>query len=277
MGVTNYTKADESEEEQVSDECKQMLLSLPKTRGSRTSHLYQYQGFWCQTAEIQAIASFQKHFQAFDSDVVVASIPKSGTTWLKALAFAVANRDRFPVSDDAEHPLLTSNPHDLTFRHTHSLYPSSADSLKSSNWRIVYICRNPFDAFVSTWHFMGSLFPLSLEEAFEMFCQGLIGYGPFWDHMLGYWKESLGDVWKTSKMTLIYVKKLAEFFKCPFSLEDERNGVIEKIVKLCSFENLKELEVNKKGKSLLNFEKGRGGGLDELFEPSNGGEVVQSN
>ncbi len=30
-----------------------------------------------------------------------------------------------------------------------------------------------------------------LDEAFEMYCKGIIGFGPFWEHMLGYWKESI--------------------------------------------------------------------------------------
>ncbi|GMN27287.1 hypothetical protein TIFTF001_041011 [Ficus carica] len=301
MGFTNYTEAKSEEEELVSEEWKQMILSLPKERGWRTSHLYEYQGFWCQIAKIQAIANFQKHFQSFYSDVVLASIPKSGTTWLKALAFAVTNRDRFSVTSDS-HPLLTSNPHDLVpfFEYklyannqtpcfsnffsfdqrrlfgTHIPYPSLADSIKTSNCRIVYICRNPFDCFVSTWHFLGPLTSLSLEEAFEMFCQGIIGYGPFWEHMLGYWKESLERPEKglflmyeeLKEDPLFHLKRLAKFLKCPFSLEEERSGVVEKIKKLCSFQNLKELEVNKKGKSIMSFEN------EKLFRKGEVGDWV---
>lgn len=29
-----------------------------------------------------------------------------------------------------------------------------------------------------------------LEEAFEMFCNGVHAFGPHWDHVLGYWKAS---------------------------------------------------------------------------------------
>ena len=50
------------------------------------------------------------------------------------------------------------------------------------------------------------------------------------------------------------MKKLAEFLGFPFSLEEERVGDVEKIAKLCSFENMKELEVNKAGKSIKYFE-----------------------
>ncbi|KAL8265179.1 hypothetical protein R6Q59_023309 [Mikania micrantha] len=44
------------------------------------------------------------------------------------------------------------------------------------------------------------------------------------------------------------VKKLAEFIGHPITMEEEKAGVIENIVNLCSFENLRSLEVNKSGK-----------------------------
>ncbi|KAK9912609.1 hypothetical protein M0R45_036465 [Rubus argutus] len=286
MAITENPSLDH-EEEKISDESKQLLLSLPKEKGWRTLHLYLFQGFWCQSLEIQSIIAFHKHFQARDSDIVVASIPKSGTTWLKALTFAVVNRHRFAVSKS--HPLLTSNPHDLVpfFEYklyannqlpdlskfpeprlfgTHIPFPSLA-TIKNSNCKIVYICRNPFDTFISSWHFTNkvkpqSQAPISLDEAFDMYCKGIVGFGPFWDHMLGYWKESLNRPEKVLFLRYedmkedgaLHLKKLAKFLGFPFSLEEERGGEIGKIAKLCGFGNMKKLEVNKTGKSIKNFE-----------------------
>ncbi|KAM4113442.1 hypothetical protein ACJW30_05G220900 [Castanea mollissima] len=244
--------------------------------------------FWCQAIEIQSIVSFQRHFQASDNDVVLATIPKSGTTWLKALAFAIVNRKCFSLENI--HPLLTLNPHDLVpfFEYklyanrqlpdlsnlphprlfgTHLPFPSLPTSIKKSGCQVVYICRNPFDTFISSWHFLnkvdpGSKAPMSLDEAFEMYCKGVIRFGPFWDHMLWYWKESIERPHKVlflkyedlKEDVTFHLKKLAEFLGFPFSLEEERAGDVEKIAKLCSFENMKELEVNKAGKSIKYFE-----------------------
>ena len=54
--------------------------------------------------------------------------------------------------------------------------------------------------------------------------------------------------------TVSQVKKLAEFVGFPFSEEEENSGVAEQILELCSLSNLKELEVNKHGGIMPNFE-----------------------
>nr|GFB64880.1 cytosolic sulfotransferase 5-like [Tanacetum cinerariifolium] len=40
------------------------------------------------------------------------------------------------------------------------------------------------------------------------------------------------------------VRKLAAFMEMSFSVEEEEKGVVEAIVKICSYENLTSLEVN---------------------------------
>ncbi|XP_058782573.1 cytosolic sulfotransferase 15-like [Vicia villosa] len=267
-----------------------MILSLPREKGWRTPYIYLFQGFWCQPAEIQAISIFQNHFQAKDSDVFVATVPKSGTTWLKALTFAIVNRQDHLISSK-NHPLFSFNPHDLVpfieynvyGKHdqipdlsnfheprlfgTHIPFDSLPNSIKDSNCKIVYICRNPFDTFISSWIFVNKIKPtsmptLKLEEAFEMYCNGLVGFGPFWNHMLGYWNESkerqknvLFLKYEDMKEDVnFHLKNLAMFLECPFSLVEENEGVIENIIKLCSFEKMKELEINKIGTFGRNFE-----------------------
>ncbi|KAL2337237.1 hypothetical protein Fmac_011683 [Flemingia macrophylla] len=298
MALTYFAKLQPSgvdeaieEDEKLSQATKELLLSLPREKGWRTPYVYLFQGFWCQPHEIQAIITFQKHFQAKDSDVLVATVPKSGTTWLKALTFATVNRHHFS-SFTKNHPLLTFNPHDLVpfFEYTvyaqnddkvpdlsdmheprifgtHVPFASLPSSIKEANCKVIYICRNPFDTFLSSWIFIkkikpGSLPALQLEEAFEMYCRGVIGFGPFWTHMLGYWKESIERPNKVlflmyedlKEDVTLQLKRVAEFLDCPFTLEEESSGVIDDIIKLCSFEKMKELEINKYGTFARNFE-----------------------
>ncbi|KAA3453464.1 cytosolic sulfotransferase 15-like [Gossypium australe] len=197
---------------------------------------------------------------AQDEDIIVASKPQAGTTWLKVLVFTIVNRHFYTLSNT---PLNSANPHQLISHFelfsTHLPYSMLADSIKRSNCRIVYITRNPFDIVVSLWHFMRGVYNLpdwSLEDCFEMFCRGEESYGPFWDHALGYWNMS---VEKPSNILFMryeelkedqvaQTKRLAEFLGFPFSMEEEKTGVVNQIIDFCSFNNLKDLEVNKTGK-----------------------------
>ncbi|KAM1249409.1 hypothetical protein COP2_032986 [Malus domestica] len=44
---------------------------------------------------------------------------------------------------------------------------------------------------------------------------------------------------------VLYVKRLAEFVGQPFSAEEESEGVVDQIIKLCSFQHLSSLEIKK--------------------------------
>lgn len=47
-----------------------------------------------------------------------------------------------------------------------------------------------------------------------------------------------------NKDSIVCVTKLAKFLDKLFSLEEKREGVVQEIIKLCGFENLRNLEVN---------------------------------
>ncbi|KAB2031365.1 hypothetical protein ES319_D05G300100v1 [Gossypium barbadense] len=227
--------------------------------------LTQFQGFWIPSSRFptSSIISFQKYFQALDDDIIVASKPKAGTTWLKALVFTIVNRHSYTLSNiplNSENPNLDLSkiPSPMVFS-THLPYSMLADSIKRSNCRIVYITRNPFDIVVSLWHFVRGVHNLPdwpLEDCFEMFCRGEESYGPFWDHALGYWNMSVEKPSNILFMryeelkedSVAQTKRLAEFLRFPFSLEEEKTGVVNQIIDFCSFNNLKDLEVNKTGK-----------------------------
>ena len=50
---------------------------------------------------------------------------------------------------------------------------------------------------------------MSLDETFEMYCKGVIEFGPFWDHMLGYWKESIERPHK-----VLFLNYVEDIFLC---------------------------------------------------------------
>lgn len=265
----------------MSKECRELLSSLPKDIGWIESYLYEYEGFWYPARHLQGVVNCQKHFQAQDTDILLVTTPKSGTTWLKAILFSLVNRKCYPISSK-ENPLLTNNPQILVpfldivvyfdgqnpdlssftsprLFATHSPIVSLPNSIKDSACKIVYLCRDPKDTFVSMWHFAKKLRPptntTSLEVMFDKFCKGASPYGPFWDHVLGYWEGSLENPEKVFFMTyedmkeepVVHLRKLAAFLGCPFSVEEETEGLVD-ILRMCSFENLSNLEVNKEGR-----------------------------
>ncbi|KAJ0782603.1 putative quercetin-3-sulfate 4'-sulfotransferase [Helianthus annuus] len=120
------------------------------------------------------------------------------------------------------------------------------------------LCRNPKDVLVSMFHFANKLRDksrglLTFEETFELFSKGIMPTGPYWDHVKGYHKASLEHPGKVLLLTyedmkidtVNNVKRLARYLGYPITEEEEAEGAVEGIVKLCSFENLSE--VNKHG------------------------------
>ncbi|CAK9155490.1 unnamed protein product [Ilex paraguariensis] len=289
------------------DEFQELLDTLPKQRHFDGPYRYHYKDFWCSSYAVRGIIPFQRHFEAHDSDILLATLPKSGTTWLKALIFSIVNRTKFPLSQS---PLLTTNPHELVrffefdlyskdekpnledlpcprIFATHVPYNALPQSIVNSRCRIVYIGRNPLDQFISYWHFVlknqyENSETFSLDEGFELFCRGIQNFGPFWDHVLGYWGASI----ESQKVLFLkyedlkedvtsHVRKLAEFMGFPFSVEEEKQELVKQISNLCSFENLKNLEVNRVGGRLVPvvqysslFRKGQVGDWANHLSPS---------
>ncbi|KMT17006.1 hypothetical protein BVRB_2g042090 [Beta vulgaris subsp. vulgaris] len=263
------------------DDIQQLKSSLPKELWFNSYPMYLYQNCW--NIILDSTIACQNHFQAQDTDIIIASIPKTGTTWLKALLFSIFNRKNHPIS---ESPLLKHNPHELIpqlesiiyekpenpnlslleicpkLLGTHLPFQSLPTSIKHSNCKIIYVSRNPFDTFISSWLFYlnydenESVKSDMIEEYFGKFCEGKFPFGPFEDHVIGYWKESLERAEKVFFVKFedlkadpkVELKKLAEFVGCPFSVDEERENVIDEIIKLCSIDKLKEVEANKSGR-----------------------------
>jgi hypothetical protein len=147
------------------EEYESFLSSLPS---NPKLQLLRYQGKWLLQSWVPGIIAIQRGGFAprrGGGDVVLASLPKCGTTWLKALAFATMARRAHPPAGDEQHPLLRLNPHDcvpsmeklfaaglgskimdalpsprLMATHVHhSLLPASITD--NPHCKIIYICR----------------------------------------------------------------------------------------------------------------------------------------
>lgn len=77
--------------------------------------------------------------------------------------------------------------------HTHLPY-MLPDSIKiSDHYKIIYLVRNPNDTIISIWNYFNNHKHfenfLPLEEVVKCFFNGIHHYGPFYEHVLKYWKE----------------------------------------------------------------------------------------
>ncbi|CAH8361941.1 unnamed protein product [Eruca vesicaria subsp. sativa] len=281
--VTNHaeTETEPTEFKKNQKRYQDLISTFPHVEGWRPKEpLIEYGGHWWTQNLLEGSLYTREFYQARPGDFFVCSYPKTGTTWLKSLTFAIANRSRF--EDDSTNPILKSISHELvpfleikfsfyphigvikdkgnTLFATHLPHELLPESVVKSGCKMVYIWRDPKDTFISLWHFIQKRRFLeskgvikSIEECFDMFCKGLSVYGSYLDHVLGYWKahqENPDQILFLKYETLTadplpHVKRLAEFMGYGFTAEEEKNGVVEKVVNLCSFETLKNLEVNK--------------------------------
>ncbi|KAL6613764.1 hypothetical protein ACP70R_036034 [Stipagrostis hirtigluma subsp. patula] len=269
-------QAAHSSSETIPSESHADLVSKLPTREGWSQPLVLYKNYWIRPRFVENIMRLHNSFKARREDTILVTNPKCGTTWLQALAFAIVNRSRYGFDN---HPLLFRHPKeavpsleipkgvDLNYVETlpsprilftHMPLSLLPESIVGCGCRFVYLCRDPKDVFVSRWHFENRITTgqeIDLENAFNMFCEGISPFGPFWDHCLEYWRESTAR--PSTVLFLRYeelmsepvkhVKRLAEFLGVPFTSKEEEDGIPDEVVKLCSFDKLSGLKVNQTG------------------------------
>ncbi|KAM7273169.1 hypothetical protein ACFE04_027833 [Oxalis oulophora] len=246
------SREDEEEIEKCFKKYSKFVLTLPKEKGWSTEFMYKYKGIWFHIG-LEGLLWMQDHFKPKSTDIFLMTFPKCEFELF----------DHPPLGD----PDILPSPRILASHIPYNLLPNS---ILDSGCKMVYICRDPKDMFVSLWHFYNNKrwkshgwAPIPMEEAVDMFCKGLIPRGSYWDFVLGYWRASLEFPEKLLFMKyeamkedeLGQVKKLADFLGYPFTQQEEENRVIQEIVKLCSFKSLSSLQANKIGSTIRNSEE----------------------
>ncbi|MCD9645171.1 hypothetical protein HAX54_033893 [Datura stramonium] len=207
------------------DKHEQSSLPLPKEKLWGDVYLNEINGFWYFPEYVPNIVRVVNEFKPLSNDVILASFPKTGTTWLKSLLFSILYRRS---NYSKEKSLVNYNPHDFVPFLEFQVFggTSTSKSSASSSWilnsssniprlfgahipyqllgkttldvpRVVYIKRNPKDMLVSMWHFVNKMKIAEdqsvwrLEEAVESFCSGIFSFGPYYDHVMGFKGASL--------------------------------------------------------------------------------------
>lgn len=215
-------------------------------------------------------------------DIFVCTFPRSGTTWTQEIVWQIINNGkidyrplhvRMPWVDgmpyaQPENPYLVTSagmiekmfecfPSPRVFKShlPYDLVPKGCGQAAKPQARYIYVMRNPKDVAVSLFEFVGKVSgreALSWDELFELFYQGKVYYGPWFDHVISWWKHKDDpDVlilkYEDMKEDLLgAIRKIATFIGKELPLE-----TLEHIVSQTSFNAMQ-----KEGNSNFSFLRG---------------------
>uniref|UniRef100_G3VKJ9 Sulfotransferase n=1 Tax=Sarcophilus harrisii TaxID=9305 RepID=G3VKJ9_SARHA len=202
------------------------------------------------------------NFQAKPNDLLIASYPKAGSTWVQEIVDMIQNNGNVkkcqrtniyirqpliewkPLSVNSGLELAMKMPSPRTLK-THLLVQMLPPSFWKHNTKIIYVARNAKDTVVS-YHYFSKTVPLlpksnTLEEFIEKFMEGKMFWGSWYDHVKGWWDKK--D--KHSILYLFYedmkenprqeIQKILKFLEKDLSEE-----ILNKIIYHTSFDIMKQ-------------------------------------
>ncbi|XP_037084335.1 sulfotransferase family cytosolic 1B member 1-like [Pollicipes pollicipes] len=201
-----------------------------------------------------------KRFQARPKDVIVASFPKSGTTWLQELVWRVVHGEtsvnsgggatleyRFPLLDEPYADIMKMTPiHDMEdprLIKTHLPYDLLPPSVHTGNAKVLYVSRDPRDVCVSYYHFFRMInyaeYRGTFQEFRDSFVRGEVMYAPYREHVQGYLRHADTVLCVTYEQLhadrAAVVRRVAAFLERPVT-----DAEAESIARHTSFEAMKE-------------------------------------
>lgn len=203
------------------------------------------------------------NFRAHPEDVLLASYPKAGITWMQEVVDMIYQEGdtnkclRAPTYD--RHPFLEAVPpkpvpsglqlaeemEPPRVLKTHLPIQLIPPSFWKQNCKVIYVARNAKDSLVSYFHFQrmtkGLPDPGTWDDYFMAFLSGTLPWGSWFDHVNGWWKAK-------DKHRVLYV--FYEDMKKDLRLEIQRvesfldkdlpEEVLEKICQHTTFQAMKE-------------------------------------
>ncbi|KAG0710509.1 Sulfotransferase family cytosolic 1B member 1 [Chionoecetes opilio] len=168
--------------------------------------IYRYQGYiFPGQLVMSGVFKELPDFQFRQDDVLVASYPKAGTTWVQEIVYMLMHgckmtnensevlETRFPYLE-YPYPGIKSlaAKKEKRFIKTHLPINLLPPSFESSTAKMIYIARNPRDTAISYFYFMQLLtqcnYQGTLSSFIDLFLSDKTMYSPYFGHVLGYWE-----------------------------------------------------------------------------------------
>ncbi|OQV26209.1 putative Sulfotransferase 1C4 [Hypsibius exemplaris] len=235
-----------------------------KREGPFASPMKWYRGCQLIQRNFENMPDLEK-FEAFDDDVIVATFPKSGTTWMQAIVTLILNNGNPECMTNGlleeKWPYLESGKRNQTGRHldaainmprprtlkTHLPWQALPDTADKAGTKIIYVARNPKDTIVSMYYFMKSHRVLDyrgdFEEFVRLFLRNEVLYCPYFDNIASYYsRRNQPNILFTTYESLhndpiLEVRKVADFLGRPVT-ETEA----QQIVQYTTFDEMKNNE-----------------------------------
>ncbi|XP_038636594.1 sulfotransferase 1C2-like isoform X5 [Scyliorhinus canicula] len=176
-----------------------------------------------------------KNFQAKPDDLLIATYPKSGSTWMQEIVDLISQNGIELIEKMASPRMIK----------THLPIQLVPKSFWEQDCKAIIVARNAKDSLVSYFHFHRTCHlvpePGAWREFFQRFMNGKVNRGSWYDHVKGWWEAKdkhrilflfYEDIKENPRREIL---KVAEFMEKV--LEED---VIEKIVHLSSFKVMKD-------------------------------------
>ncbi|XP_073492103.1 sulfotransferase 1 family member D1-like isoform X1 [Aquarana catesbeiana] len=201
-------------------------------------------------------------FQAREDDLLIATYPKSGTTWVSKIVDLIMNggdleksqkgaifeRVPFMESGGPGFPSATEILNNLDPPRVIKTH-LQADVLPKSFWekncKMIYVARNAKDVAVSYYHFYRMAYghpePGTWDEYLNAYMEGNVAFGSWAKHVKGWW-----EMRKKNKILYLFYEDMLEDPKreirkvMKFMNQELPEEIVEKIHKNTSFQAMKD-------------------------------------